>query len=205
MFIARQRNHGVRILVALAIVLSHLAVLSAMLRFPGPAPSVASKAVLSELILIDASGIPPRPELHFKRAAGLSTIVITPDLAAPADLDFEPPATGNWAEQGEHAAAGVAAADGASVRAFGSLPHSPPGPRKSRPFGWDKTHTQRVEALPGGRISVRLSDRCGLVLAPLPIGGCSLGKIEARGDLFDEMQAPVEMGDWQDSPAATHR
>jgi hypothetical protein len=34
------------------------------------------------------------------------------------------------------------------------------------------------------------------VIAPILFGGCSLGKIEARGDLFDEMKAPAQPGDW---------
>ena len=54
-----------------------------------------------------------------------------------------------------------------------------------------------MHALEGGGIGIHLSDNCELILVPLPLGGCALGKRKARGDLFDEMKSPVEPGDWK--------
>jgi hypothetical protein len=44
-----------------------------------------------------------------------------------------------------------------------------------------------------------LSEHCQLLFNPLPVGGCAIGRIEARGDLFEEMRAPVMPGDWKDA------
>jgi len=60
--------------------------------------------------------------------------------------------------------------------------------RKGKPeFGWDRSHTHRVETIEGGGILIHINDRCVLVFFPLPFGGCSIGKIPARGDLLDHM------------------
>ena len=54
-------------------------------------------------------------------------------------------------------------------------------------FGWDRSHTHRVQSIEGGGIAIALNDRCVLVLIPLPLGGCGIGKIPVRGDLFEHM------------------
>jgi hypothetical protein len=54
-------------------------------------------------------------------------------------------------------------------------------------FGWDRSHTHRVETMEGGGIVIHINDRCVLVLFPLPFGGCGFGKIPVRGDLLDHM------------------
>jgi hypothetical protein len=54
-------------------------------------------------------------------------------------------------------------------------------------FGWDRSHTHRVQSIEGGGIVIALNDRCVLVLIPFPLGGCGIGKIPVRGDLFDHM------------------
>jgi hypothetical protein len=119
-------------------------------------------------------------------------------IAAPIRIDDardrEPV---DWIAQGERAAQ-VAASEKPAPRSFGIRAARDPPARPQKPFHWDKTHTQRFEALPEGGMLIRLSDRCQLTIAPLPLGGCSLGKIEARGDLFDGMNKPVEFGDWKE-------
>jgi len=58
-------------------------------------------------------------------------------------------------------------------------------------FGWDHARTHRVEALEGGGSILWLSDRCFIVMAGLiPFPMCGIGKIPARGDLFDHMRDP---------------
>jgi hypothetical protein len=100
----------------------------------------------------------------------------------------------DWDASARGAAARAAAAP--EVRDFG-FPRREPEPVEKKEFGWDKVHTERVSALAGGGMLIRLSDNCSIVLMPLPLGGCLLGKRKARGDLFEEMDAPVELGDWK--------
>jgi hypothetical protein len=100
----------------------------------------------------------------------------------------------DWYANGSAAARRAAAEP--TTRDFG-FPGREPAKRERKPFGWDKTHTERVHALEGGGIGIHLSDNCELILVPLPLAGCALGKRKARGDLFDEMQEPPQMGDWK--------
>lgn len=65
-----------------------------------------------------------------------------------------------------------------------------PDRKQKAEFGWDHSHTHRVEAIEGGGILIHINDHCVLVLFPLPFGGCGIGKIPVRGDLFDHMHAP---------------
>jgi hypothetical protein len=62
-----------------------------------------------------------------------------------------------------------------------------PDRKEKSEFGWDRTHTHRIEPIEGGGILIRLSDHCVLVLFPLPFVGCGIGTIPVRGDLFDHM------------------
>lgn len=92
----------------------------------------------------------------------------------------------DWERSAERAAA---AATAAPRRGF-ALPESTAKAAPPPEFGWDRTHTERIHAIEGGGIGIRLSDNCEIVLMPLPFGGCALGKRKARGDLFDGMKAP---------------
>jgi hypothetical protein len=129
-------------------------------------------------------------------------------LQPRAAISLEPPDMGtstsgetglsiDWLDAGERAVAAAAAKPGSASRDLGSLVHTEPGRHAAKPFGWDKSQTERVQALPGA-IRLRLGSHCEVVFAPLPVGGCSLGKIPARGDLFSEMSAPMKPGDWRD-------
>jgi hypothetical protein len=74
----------------------------------------------------------------------------------------------------------------------------PPAPH-APPFHWDRAHTQRVEPLATGGTLVHLSERCALVLYfVIPMAGCALGEIPARGHLFDHMHDPPVLGAWKD-------
>jgi hypothetical protein len=60
--------------------------------------------------------------------------------------------------------------------------------REGKPeFGWDRSHTQRVESLEGGGLLIHINDRCVVVLLPFPLPFCGIGKIPVRGDLLDHM------------------
>jgi hypothetical protein len=68
-------------------------------------------------------------------------------------------------------------------------PPLPPRPE----FHWNSAQTDRIEPIPGGTI-IHLNDRCVLVISGLIMPACSLGKIEARGDLFEHMHDTPQLG-----------
>jgi len=82
--------------------------------------------------------------------------------------------------------------DGA--RKFGTPPPSPmfaPAPTRRPGLAWNHARTHRVEALPGGVTLFNLNDHCAIALLwVVPFFGCQIGKIPARGDLFEHMRAP---------------
>jgi hypothetical protein len=60
--------------------------------------------------------------------------------------------------------------------------------REGKPdFGWDRSHTHRVESLEGGGLLIHINERCVVVLMPFPLPFCGIGKIPVRGDLLDHM------------------
>jgi hypothetical protein len=152
------------------------------------------------LVFVDAlPETPPRTgrvsrPARAPRPARVSAVPQAPDSpASPAGSAIAPGI--DWYSQGSQAAARTAAEP--TTRSF-DFPKREPAPREKKAFGWDKTHTERVHALEGGGIGIHLNDNCELVIAPFPMAGCALGKRKARGDLFDEMKAPPEMGDWKE-------
>jgi hypothetical protein len=148
-------------------------------------------APLAELRPVAPVGRPKRAP----RAPAAAPAAAPEPAAGDARAVQAPDASGvDWYSDGSAAARRAAAEP--TTRDFG-FPTRAPAPREKKPFGWDEAHTDRVHALEGGGIGIRLSDNCELVLLPLPLGGCTLGKRKARGDLFDEMKAPVEPGDWK--------
>jgi hypothetical protein len=106
------------------------------------------------------------------------------------------PALIDWAKEAETAAADGTAEDTEATRRSAALSrwksHVMPSPEVPRgpQFGWDRSHTQRFETTPQGLL-VMLNDRCGIIVNPLGVaGGCALGHIPMRGDLFDHMRDP---------------
>jgi hypothetical protein len=63
-----------------------------------------------------------------------------------------------------------------------------PGRRPQPWDGWDYAATHRIEQLPQGGTVIALDERCSLVIAPMPIVGCWLGRIAASGHLFRHMR-----------------
>jgi hypothetical protein len=187
--------------VAAVVVLAHLGVYVLLVEARRPTGAVAEDESDAILIAIDV-GLPPLlpTELHPEPdAVNLPPVAL--ELPEFSGLS-EPSGSADWRADGVQAAAEVGALDGASIRSFGSPERAPDKPR-TKPFGWDRSHTHRVEVLPGQGIRFRLNDHCDLFVSFVPMAGCSLGRIPARGDLFDGMNAPVEMGDWKDSSTLT--
>ncbi len=127
----------------------------------------------------------PRPETSQPRAPAATD---EPDHATTAPID--------WAAELDRAARqAVPDSQSPSARGFGH-PHRGTPPPTPPEFGWDVAHTNRVESIPGGGLLMHLSDRCIVVLAPLPFAFCSPTKPPANGGLFDHLH------DAQENPAA---
>jgi hypothetical protein len=130
-----------------------------------------------------------------KPVAPHDTQLVTVPPAAPPPVDA-PPAPIDWNSEAELAIKLQAQlAMATPPRALDK--HRPgadlngglgPDRKQKSEFGWDRTHTRRIEPIEGGGLLIRLSDNCVLVLIPLPLGGCSIGKTPVRGDLFDHMR-----------------
>jgi len=76
----------------------------------------------------------------------------------------------------------------------------PPPPFLARPppggyrFGWSAVATQRFRIVNGVPI-LRITEHCSVVFfITLPVGTCTIGKIQARGDLFQHMHDPPPQG-----------
>jgi hypothetical protein len=74
-------------------------------------------------------------------------------------------------------------------------------PAPAPAFGWSLAATQPIEALPDGGLLIRLNDRCVIVINPIPVPFCGIGKIPVNGDLFEHMNEPPVAGDWKDDSA----
>jgi hypothetical protein len=102
-----------------------------------------------------------------------------------ADKDHASAAVPDWAEELQLAAKDALAKDLVEKRHNHDFAHTFPVQPKSPPqIAWDHAATHRVEAIPGGGIAINLNDNCVLVLIPLPLVGCGIGKHPANGDLF---------------------
>lgn len=130
---------------------------------------------------------PVRPETISPPPVDLSSSAITvpPEVSA----ETPPKPSVDWQAQAQTAAARTAEALEAERRRKGKFA---PDPRFARPvprpeFGWDQSKIHRLEALPEGGTLIHLNDRCVLVLNGGLFPACKLGKIEARGDLFEHM------------------
>jgi hypothetical protein len=100
-----------------------------------------------------------------------------PESPVPATV----PVAIDWAKEAERAAAH-------SIEGRGPKIGTAEARHATHEFGWDHAHIHRVEQIPDGGLIVNLNDRCAIVIKfPMLLGGCKLGKIEARGDLFSHM------------------
>ena len=137
------------------------------------------------------------PALPGKKPVGSQDTQLL-SIPAPAQPNApepeEPPPAIDWSAEANLAAqrqAEVATArqpraldkHGAGADLNGGLPDHKDG----SDFGWDRSHTHRVETAEGGGVVIHLNDRCVIVLIPFPFPFCGIGKIPVRGDLLDHM------------------
>jgi hypothetical protein len=95
----------------------------------------------------------------------------------------------DWSEELQLAAKDSLAKELAQKQHESDFSHTfPRKPKKAQEFAWNYAATHRVEAIPQGGILIHLGDHCVLVLIPLPIVGCGIGKIPVNGDLFEHTQ-----------------
>lgn len=103
---------------------------------------------------------------------------LAPEAPAQSAQETTAPVAIDWAKEAER----VAADPGLNIGAE-------PAPAARQQFVWDYAQTHRVEPLPDGGLIVNLSDRCSLIVRfPVLLGGCKIGKIDSRADLFAHMR-----------------
>jgi hypothetical protein len=145
---------------------------------------------------------PPPPSLPPKKPAPAhdTQLIVVPPPPAEPPPDVQKPATIDWNAEAaltakQHAQSAAAPPPRAlDKRLAGMYIDVGPGLDQGNApeFAWDHPRTHRVEALEGGGGSLLwINDRCFIVMAGLiPFPMCGVGKIPARGDLFDHMRDP---------------
>lgn len=112
-----------------------------------------------------------------------------------------PPAPSvDWMRESELAASRqIDALENSRRRARGFVPREDrkgaDAPAPAPEFGWDRSHTERIEPIPSGGMLIHLNDRCAVAFAVIIIPVCKIGKIGARGDLFEHMNDTPQLGD----------
>ena len=137
----------------------------------------------------------PTPAPRKRAAAPSGEAPMAPPRPPAADAGS---AAIDWAAEGAEAAARVARGEDGrdSARKFGTPPPSPMfalAPTRRPGLAWNHARTHRVEAQPGGVTVFNLNDHCAIALLwVVPFFGCQIGKIPARGDLFEHMRDAPE-------------
>jgi len=196
-----------RFVILIAIVFVHIAVffLLAARHRSLERPQTNSETTLILLGLPSAAGQlepsaptmkahPARRSEHIAR----DKIIQSPDESVDARSR---PAPVDWELEAQMAASEWAEAVGNAERKASDRAHChrPLFAQKARVFVFDWFHapTRRADPGSGWPLVFRISERCsGFSLLNFLGVGCSLGKIEARGDLFLHMHGPVQYGDW---------
>jgi hypothetical protein len=73
---------------------------------------------------------------------------------------------------------------------FSGVPHGAVDITKPQ-FGWSYSATHRVEVFEQGGFMLNINDRCAVAVLIFPMPFCRVGKIPARGDLFEHMDDPA--------------
>jgi hypothetical protein len=113
-----------------------------------------------------------------------------PSIAAPSnDENNAIHPTPDWNAELKLAAQNVLANELARKKHDADFAHVfPAQPKKPEQFAWDYAATHRVQALQQGGLLINLSDNCVLLIFPLPLVACGIGKQSANGDLFKPLQ-----------------
>jgi len=120
------------------------------------------------------------------------TLQQEPMWLGPAADSSSTPTSIDWEQEARRAAADTLQAHDLTARQESALNPQradigSPQPPKAHQFGWSHARTHRVEPIPGGGFLININDRCAIVVALMFLPICKVGKIEARGDLFHNM------------------
>ena len=191
------RKRGRAICTIAVVILVHLIIVTVFMRFPTMVTLVHPRAAPLELLFLVNKTI-VRPSISDKP----STVIPAPSLKLRSRSKSEPDSTTmppgdnaiappiDWA--GELAKVGKSGvpSENSQGRDFGFPNTSNESAIKAPEFGWSHAQTHRVEAASGGGIVIHLNDNCVIVLLPVPIAGCKLGKHDPNGQLFEHMHDP---------------
>jgi hypothetical protein len=142
---------------------------------------------------LDRPLAPPQADIVFSPLQNRPRLTAPSAISVPLPPEGETEAQPDWGESAKNVAARIAA----QMSEGGGNP--PPPASAPKQFGWDSSRTKRWEQAPEGGTVVRLNDHCQIIFNPLPIGGCALGKIEPRGDLFEGMREHLDSSDARSS------
>ena len=206
----RRCRRGVTLAAVLAI---HVALVMILMRSARP-PPVIPQDESSSLLLIEIAPavLPPverppeisraTPHRSRRRSKGNDENAGAGRIESQPIIQGEPPPAIDWSKEAERAAADAALRLGDSIGKCNEKgdPSSklPPCPERPRDFEWSPVK-QRV-GMEHGLLYFRPTERCviGFGIAGL-VGGCSIGKEEANGHLFDGMKSPDRQSSVPDS------
>jgi hypothetical protein len=195
--------------VFLVVVAIHIALffMFAVRRGPAPGPDATESPTVAFFLSLaparaaattnSPAAIAPQPE----RSEGNPAKRQGRDVGQPETeaISPPPPATPDWRHELEIAANSQLQSEARRRSQPSPLaPHDfskvkPGSTDDSKPeFGWSHSATHRVEELPSGGLLINLNDRCAIAWVIFPFPVCRIGKIPARGDLFDHLKDTPE-------------
>lgn len=187
----------------------HAAVLIAL----SPVRRVMNRAERAEppalMVLLPEIESPPptsqstRPKLNAaarSRARARTPAEAVEPAANPAEVESEDvtrPSAPDWRQEAVIAATHqLEAGERDRERPAPLAPHAfPEAPAPAPKFQWDYAATHRVEGLSEGGFLININDRCVVVVLVMMMPFCRLGKISARGDLFQHLDDPPRLGE----------
>jgi hypothetical protein len=179
--------HPVRLAIVLTLLAAHVLGVLYFASLRTPVPDSSDYGFATTVFFLENSAqphatrvtkLPPRSSFAPPRTDRLPQRPSPPETPAQSARESTAPVAIDWAKEAERVAADPGLIVGAE-----------PAPAAARQqFGWDYAHTHRVEPLPDGGLMVNLSDRCSIIVRfPMLLGGCKLGRLESRADLFAHM------------------
>ena len=192
----RRWGRAIALAAVLAIHLAFVMILTRSARPPVTTPAESSSLLLVDIVpTVEPSKEPSRTAAHRRRARSVGNDEQTSaeKIESQPTIGVEPPAAIDWFEQAARAAANTASRFTDSIGQCNEKgdPASklPPCPARPGDFEWSP-QKQRV-GVDRGLLYFRPTERCvvGFGIAGL-VGGCSIGKEEANGHLFDGMKSP---------------
>lgn len=197
------RTRTARFTVLILVVGAHLA-----LALFWPATRLAdtgSASRSSTLVLIARAPVEPEAKPPLLTLPPPAPLLVQPPFALVPEIRNSPAPTPkiDWTSAAHRAVTDALAAQEAEQRKSqgftgrGPAMSTAPETRSKPEFGWQRWRLHRVEQLSQGGFVVHLNERCVLVVTALLMPACRIGKIAARGDLFEHMDDAPEPGDWK--------